>query len=101
MTERDVMMKVIARDVSYDEPVDRFMTPNPRTLTADRTIGEVITLMNSAGFRNVPIVDPTSGEAVAICRVKDIVHHLAESFPEHVLNLPPRSDQQLTTPEGA
>ena len=57
MTERDVMMKVIARDVSYNDPVDKFMTPNPRTLTADRTIGEAITLMNSEGFRNVPIVD--------------------------------------------
>jgi predicted transcriptional regulator len=101
MTERDVLMKVIARDVSYSDPVDKFMTPNPRTLTADRTIGEVIKLMNDEGFRNVPIVDPITGEAVALCRVRDIVHHLAESFPEHVLNLPPRSDQQLKTPEGA
>jgi CBS domain-containing protein len=101
MTERDVLMKVVARDVDYSEPVDKYMTPNPRTLTADDTIGEAITLMNSAGFRNVPIVDPSSGEAVGLCRVRDIIHHLAESFPEHVLNLPPRSDQKLETPEGA
>ena len=101
ITERDVLMKVVARDVDYDDPVDKFMTPNPHTLTADSTIGEAITLMNSAGFRNVPIVDATSGEAVALCRVRDIIHHLAESFPEHVLNLPPRSDQQMKTAEGA
>ena len=101
MTERDVLMKVVARDVNYSDPVDKFMTPNPRTLTADRTIGEAITLMNSEGFRNVPILDPNNGEAVGLCRVRDIIHHLAESFPEHVLNLPPRSDQKLETPEGA
>jgi CBS domain-containing protein len=101
MTERDVLMKIVARDVSYDEPVDRFMTPSPRTLTAERTIGEAISLMNSEGFRNIPIVDAETGEATALFRIGDIIHHLAESFPAHVLNLPPRSDQQMKTPEGA
>ena len=101
MTERDVLMKIVARDVDYGDPVDKFMTVNPATLTADRTIGEAIALMNREGFRNVPIVDPKSGEAVGLCRVRDIIHHLAESFPEHVLNLPPRSDQKMPTPEGA
>lgn len=101
MTERDVLMKIVARDVNQDEPVDRFMTPSPRTLTADRTIGEAISLMNSEGFRNIPIVDAESGEATALFRIADIIHHLAESFPAHVLNLPPRADQQMKTPEGA
>lgn len=101
MTERDVLMKVVRRDVDYEEPVDKFMTPNPRTLTADRTIGEAISLMNSEEFRNIPIVDPRTGEVTALFRVADIIHHLAESFPEYVLNLPPRPDQQMKTPEGA
>jgi len=101
MTERDVLMKVIARDVEYDEPVDKFMTPSPRTLTPDRTLGEAITLMNREGFRNIPIVDAETGEAVALFRIRDIIHHLAESFPEHVLNLPPRPHQKMLTPEGA
>jgi len=101
MTERDVLMKVVARDVSYDEPVDTFMTPSPQTLTADRTIGEAITLMNREGFRNIPIVDGATGEAVALFQVRDVIHHLAESFPAHVLNLPPRPHQKMLTPEGA
>ena len=101
MTERDVLMKVIARDVEYDEPVDKFMTPNPRTLTPDRTLGEAITLMNDAGFRNIPIVHPDTGEAIGLFRVQEVIDHLAESFPEHVLNLPPRTDQKMDTPEGA
>ena len=101
MTERDVLMKVVARDVSYDDPVDKFMTPNPRTLTPERTIGEAITLMMHEGFRNVPIVDGKKGEPVGLLRVRDVIFHLAESFPAHVLNLPPRPHQELKTPEGA
>jgi len=101
MTERDVLLKVVARDVSYDDPVDKFMTPNPQTLTANNTIGDAITLMTDKGFRNIPIVDAATGEALALFRVQDIIDHLAESFPEHVLNLPPHADQQLKTPQGA
>jgi CBS domain-containing protein len=101
MTERDVLMKIVARDVSYDDPVDKFMTPNPRTLTLDGTIGDAITMMMEEGFRNVPVVDSGTGEAVGLCRVRDVIHHVAESFPEHVLNLPPKPDQTMTTQEGA
>ena len=101
MTERDVLMKIVARDVNYDEPVDQFMTPNPRTLSPDRTIGEAITLMSDEGFRNIPIVDPETGEAVALFRIRDVIDHLAESFPEHVINLPPRPHQRMRTAEGA
>lgn len=100
MTERDVLMKVVARDVNYDEPVDKFMTPNPRTLKPADTIGDAINLMNEAGLRNIPIVDE-SGEAIALFRVRDVIHHLAEAFPEHVLNLPPRPHQKMKTAEGA
>jgi CBS domain-containing protein len=101
ITERDVLMKIVARDVSFDEPVEKFMTPDPQTLTPDRTIGEAITLMNSEGFRNIPIVDAKTGEAIALFRVRDVIDHLAESFPEHVINLPPRPHQKMQTPEGA
>ena len=101
ITERDVLMKVVARDVDYDSPVERFMTPAPRTLTAEHTVGEAIALMNNEGFRNIPIVDADTGVAVALFRVRDVIYHLAEAFPEHVLNLPPRSDQRMETPEGA
>ncbi len=101
MTERDVLMKIVARDVNYDEPVDKFMTPNPRTLTPEHTIGEAISLMNREGFRNIPIVDAKTGEPLALFRIRAVIDHLAESFPEHVINLPPRPHQKMQTAEGA
>jgi CBS domain-containing protein len=101
MTERDVLMKIVRRDVDYDEAVDKFMTPAPLTLTAEDTLGDAIRLMNDHGFRNIPIVDARTGEVTALFHVSGIIHHLAESFPEHVLNLPPRPHQQMQTQEGA
>jgi signal-transduction protein with cAMP-binding, CBS, and nucleotidyltransferase domain len=100
MTEQDVLMKIVARDVKHDEAVDKFMTPNPFTLRPTATIGEAISLMNKESIRHVPIVDG-DGKAVSVLRIQDIVHHVAESFPEHVVNLPPRPHQKMETPEGA
>lgn len=99
MTERDVLLKVVARDVDLAAPVDQFMTPNPQALTAEHTIGEAMRLMNSEGFRNIPIVE--DGHAIGLIRVQDIIDFLAESFPEQVINLPPRPHQKMPTPEGA
>jgi len=101
MTERDVLMKIGARDVEYNEPVDNFMTPDPLTLTPDSTIGEAISLMNQQGFRNIPIINPSTGEAIALFQIQDVIDYLAEAYPEKVLNLPPRPHQLLSTPEGA
>ena len=101
MTERDVLMKIVARDVEYNEPVDSFMTPDPLTLTPDSTIGEAISLMNQQGFRNIPIINPSTGEAIALFQIQDVIDYLAEAYPEKVLNLPPRPHQLLSTPEGA
>lgn len=101
MTERDVLMKVVARDVNYDEPVDKFMSPNPGAVTLNQTIGEAIGLMTAEGFRDVPVVDPVTAEPIALLRVRDVIDYFAESFPDQVINLPPRPDQTMKTPEGA
>lgn len=101
MTERDVLLKIVARDVDGKEPVDRFMTPDPVTMTSDQTIGEAINLMNEHNFRHIPVVDPKTGEVTSIFTVSDVINYLAESFPEQVINLPPRPHQKMMTPEGA
>ena len=57
--------------------------------------------MNDHGIRNIPVVDPKTGEAKAIFRIQDVIDYVAESFPGQVLNLPPQPHQKMTTPEGA
>lgn len=100
MSEREVLMKVVARDVKYDKPVDTFMSHVAETLTQRDQIARAIELMNSGGERNIPIVDE-SGNAVAVLRTLDIIHFLAEAFPAQVMNLPPRPHQLIPEPEGA
>ncbi len=100
MSEREVLMKIVARDVKYDANVDTYMSHNPETLTLKDPIAAAIQLMNEAGERNIPIVDEV-GRAVSVLRTLDIIHFLAEAFPAQVLNLPPRPHQLIAEPEGA
>ena len=100
MSEREVLMKVVARDVKYDRNVDTFMSHVAETLTQRDQIARAIELMNAGGERNIPIVDE-AGNAVAVLRTLDIIHFLAEAFPAQVMNLPPRPHQLIPEPEGA
>ena len=100
MSEREVLMKIVARDVKYDENVEKFMSSNPETLTLKDRIAQAIQMMCEGGERNIPIVDD-AGKAVAVLRTLDIIHFLAEAFPAQVMNLPPRPHQLIAEPEGA
>ncbi len=98
MSEREVVTRIVARDVKYDANVMEFVSPVPRTLTSRDTIAAAIAVMKD-GIDNVPIVDQ-SGIAVGCIRQLDIIHFLAEAIPEQVLNLPPRPHQAMPRPEG-
>ena len=100
MSETEVLMKIVARDVKYDEGVDKYMTHHPPTLTQSDPIASAIQLMNEGGERNIAIVDET-GRAVGVLRTLDIIDFLAEAFPAQVMNLPPRPHQLIPEPEGA
>jgi CBS domain-containing protein len=99
LTERDFLMRIVAHNVSYNDPVSKYMTPRPRTLSTDRPILEAIQIMNEGNFRHMPIVDP-KGKPVALLGIRDLIQYFAEAFPEAVLNLPPRPHQTMGTPEG-
>jgi predicted transcriptional regulator len=100
MSEREVLMKIVARDVKYDDTVEKYMSGNPETLTLRDRIAAAVKMMNEHGERNIPILDD-AGQAVAVLRTLDIIHFLAEAFPAQVLNLPPRPHQLIPEPEGA
>jgi CBS domain-containing protein len=100
MSEREVLMRIVARDVKYDQNVDAFISHAPETLTAREPIAKAVQMMNEMGERNIPIVDD-DGRAVAVLRTADLIHFLAEAFPAQVLNLPPRPHQLIPEPEGA
>lgn len=98
MSERDVVMKIAARDVKYDLNVMEFAS-RPVTITEKETIARAIKIMIAEGAENIAVVD-ASGKATAVLRTLDVIHFLAETFPQELLNLPPRPHQTLPRPEG-
>ena len=101
LTERDVLVKVVARDVDYATPVDEFMTPDPITLPLSATIGEAVNIMVERKFRHIPITEDCGERPLSVFSIKDVIDLVAQSFPMHVLNLPPRPHQEMRTREGA
>lgn len=100
LTERDIFGTIVGGDVDLDLPVESLMTREPRTLDLEQTIRDAIDLMQTGRYRNVPTVD-ADGRLVGVIRQQDILQYLAESFPEELLNLPPRPHQRMKEPEGA
>jgi len=100
LTERDIFARLVGDPVDLDLPVETLMPLEPQTLDLDQTIREVIVLMQTGRYRNVPVIDG-DGMLVGVVRQSDIIKYLAESFPEELLNLPPRPNQSIEESEGA
>jgi CBS domain-containing protein len=100
LTERDIFGRLVGTGADLEQPVDGLMTTEPRTLRLDQTVRDAIELMETGKHRNVPIVDDR-GLLAGVVRQQDILRFLAESFPEELLNLPPRPHQRMEESEGA
>ena len=99
-TERDLVTKVIGTPVEYSGKVREFMTPHPTTLHPEDSVADAIQLMDEGGYRDLPLVDE-EGRLLGRLEVSNIVDFLAENFPQEVLSLPPRPNQNFTEPDGA
>ena len=103
LAERDVFGRLVGPDVAagvdVDAAVETYMTTNPHTLRLEQTVRDALELMQQERYRNVPVVDE-DGRLVGVVRQIDILKYLAESFPEELLNLPPRPHQRMEQAEG-
>jgi CBS domain-containing protein len=103
LTERDVFARLVGEDVAAGvdlaAPVETYMTTDPRTLRQDQSVRDALELMQSGRYRNVPVVDDDR-HLVGVVRQVDLLKYLAESFPEELLNLPPRPHQRMEQAEG-
>jgi len=99
-TERDFISRIVAPRLSMNLPVGQFMTPDPKTIRRDASMREAIELMESGGYRHLPVMDD-AGVAVGVLSVKEVVHYLVEYFPANVYNLPPTPERVQPEREGA
>jgi CBS domain-containing protein len=105
LTERDVFARLVGAapgGPAFDlaQPVETLMNRTPHTLHLEQPVRAALELMAQGRYRNIPLVDD-EGLVVGIVRQQDILSYLAESFPEELLNLPPRPHQIMEVSEGA
>ena len=98
-TQRDILYRTALESPSPETPVRELMTPEPFTLRLDDRVADAIHAMTEQGYREVPLVDAT-GRWLGLLSSRNVLRYIAEHFPEAVLNLPPRLNQQLSRPEG-
>lgn len=103
LTERDIFGRLVGPDVALtvdlDAMVEAHMTTDPHTLRLSQTVRDALELMQHGRYRNVPVIDDER-RLVGVVRQVDILKFLAESFPEELLNLPPRPHQRMEHAEG-
>ncbi len=99
-TERDLVRRVRHEDHAWHAtPVGDVMTADPQTLSAEDTLAVAVRRMERGTFRRMPIVDE-EGRPTGILSIRDVLVHLAESFPQEFLNVPPRPDRKASGPWG-
>ena len=98
-TERDLVRRVMAERKPLTTPMRDCMTSDPVTVHPKESIGNAIKLMQTGGYRHLPVV--VDDRPVGILSVKRIVHYLVEHFPTMVYNLPPHSVPIAPSREGA
>ncbi len=71
-TDRDVLARVAARDGVQDQPIARYMTPDPVVMREDDMMAVALNKMGDGGFRHLPVV--REGELVGMITVRDVMN---------------------------
>ena len=100
LTERDLMVRVIAQSRSLTTPVAECMTPDPVTVSSKESIRAAVERMQLGNYRHLPVLDE-KGRIVGILSIKRIVHYLVEHFPGIVCTQPPKPKGTPPKREGA
>jgi CBS domain-containing protein len=78
-TERDVVFRVIAKDLSpASTRLESVMTTSPLTLDPSRSYGHALLLMQENGFRHVPVVE--DGRPIGIVSSRNAMDPELEDF---------------------
>ncbi len=99
-TERDIVTRILGKNVSLDTKIADVMTTQPKLVRDGCSLPEVIRVMHEGGFRHLPVVD-AAGSLTGLISVRGIVEYMVEHFPAAVFNLPPDPNQKQVSREGA
>tara|TARA_R110002096_G_scaffold106622_2_gene234237 strand:+ start:11516 stop:11887 length:372 start_codon:yes stop_codon:yes gene_type:complete len=78
-TERDALFRVAAAGLDpKDTTVAAVMTPNPKTISADKPFTDALEVMHTGQFRHVPVLD--DGELIGMVSSRDAMGPELEQF---------------------
>ena len=93
-TERDLLNRIDYGDALWSHVVVRdVMTPHPMVIRPDDSLSEALRRLIQGHRRHLPIVDER-GHVLGLISIRDILTHVAERFPEEMMNLPPHPDHE-------
>lgn len=98
-TERD-WLRTIARRISLSEPVIDAMASPPVTISVECSVLTAVQLMAAEHCRRLPVVD-SSGRAVGILDVHEVLNFFAELYPRTIFSQAPRLERGVFQREGA
>jgi CBS domain-containing protein len=93
-TERDLLNRIDYGDALWSHVVVRdVMTPHPMVIRPDDSLSEALRRLTQGHRRHLPIID-NRGKVLGLISIRDILTHIAERFPEDMMNLPPHPDHE-------
>tara|TARA_R110000787_G_scaffold285461_4_gene401225 strand:+ start:51098 stop:51544 length:447 start_codon:yes stop_codon:yes gene_type:complete len=83
VTERDIVFRAVA--VGMDPTtakISDIMTPNPDTLAPGDSAADALELMQTRGYRHLPVV--LDGKCIAIVSIRDLFKSVKESLEDSI-----------------
>jgi len=99
VTERDILHGLHS-GIDLDAPLESVMTANPVTVTSRDSLFDAIALMDSGGYRRLPVLDDT-GCPEGVVDVKTVTGFLVEHYADAVHNQASQAQVTARNPEGA
>ena len=99
MTERDIL-HALHSGISHDAPIRTVMTADPVTITNRDTLFDAIALMDSGGYRRLPVLDD-DGCPAGVVDVKTVTGYLVEHYAQTVHNQASLAEATTRHREGA
>ena len=78
VTDRDIVVRAVARQVPLDARIDMVMTGEPVTLEADADLRQAMSIFYHSPFRRLPLVE--EGRMVGMLTVDDLVLDLVNDL---------------------
>ncbi len=82
VTDRDICLRVVAKDRKYETPVQDVMSMPVHTVDMEADLNDIESLMKEYQVRRLPVVDETR-KLCGIISIADLAHHCRSIFREH------------------